>query len=352
MAIEIPPLVTDRLPRPDWSVSGVPVREELTASRLLATLEGLELPAGLLEGLRALAAAGRNVPIFVAADHGLVQVQIEGRRLPLAGAARDAVLVALGSSGQTDTGRSAIASGPGLFRDLATAARIAGIDAQVKEGRAGIPLDAGALADVAEAEHSLPPVPQRALTLLALPILQSGGSADPARDLADAVGASGLFLESHLAQWVRGERSLPQIEEEARRLPLLVRAGQEEAMDQRGSQQLHALQHQAFVLGAQAWPGQSVQIAIERDREHHPEAANTGDPTGVFQAVLTLQLPHLGTLHARVRVMENTVGVQLESTQPDALETQLPVLAAALLARGLSLAQLSTAAPRPAAVSA
>ena len=93
------------------------------------------------------------------------------------------------------------------------------------------------------------------------------------------------------------------------------------------------------------WNGQAFRIQIERDRERNREAANVGDATGLFVATLSLRLANLGQLCARIRVVENTVAVQIESHQPAALGAELPQLASALLARGLKLAQLAAILP-------
>jgi hypothetical protein len=50
-------------------------------------------------------------------------------------------------------------------------------------------------------------------------------------------------------------------------------------------------------------------------------------------------------LCARVRVVQSTVGIRIESEQAAQLRAALPPLAAALAARGMQLAQLSAVSP-------
>jgi hypothetical protein len=87
-----------------------------------------------------------------------------------------------------------------------------------------------------------------------------------------------------------------------------------------------------------------VRLLIERDMERNPQAANLGDASGLFQATLDLELPRLGVLHARVRVMDETVGVRIESGRAAALVPALEALGGALAARGLNVAALELAA--------
>jgi hypothetical protein len=332
MAIAIPALASDRLPNPDWPGTAASMgRYEVPALRLLAALEAASAPASVLDALRSLAAGGVSATLLLAADRAQVQVLLDGRRVTLAGAARDAALVLLGEV-ERGPAPTAVPLAAGRL-DPSLAARVAWVGAQIQESRA----HPGGPDPVAE-QPGPPPEP----VAIGGPLL-----ADPARDdagaaLARGVEGSGLFLEAHLAQWLRGERSLQQIQDEAQRLPAAT-AGAGDAAQARGAAQADALQRQAITVAGQAWPGQAIQIEIERDRERNPEAANAGDDTGLFVATLKMQLPNLGTLGVRIRVMDRTVGVLVTSARSAALADQLPRLASALSARGLTLAQLAAA---------
>jgi hypothetical protein len=335
MAVEISAVIADRHPAPDWSAAGAAARYAMPAARLLAALDAGELPAIVFDGLQRLAAAGLDVAVLVAADRGSVQLMVDGRRQPLAGSARDTVLELLGEAARNEAGATPVldsASAP----DLASAARAALVGAQLRESLEQ-PSEPEALPAAAE------PAPLSAR--IAEPLIGSGPSREGSRVLADAVELSGLFLESHLAQWLRGDRSLDQIKREAERLEAQHAAADGEAGEHRGSMQLDALQRQTISLAGQAWAGQPVRIDIERDRARQRDAANAGDATGLFTARLTMRLPNLGEIQARIRVIDHTVGVQIESHRAEELAAHHPALAAALAARGLHVAQIEATVP-------
>lgn len=333
MAIDIPRLAPDRLPHPEWPPVAAVGRYAVPAQRVLLVLESSGAPAALLDGLRKAAAAGASVDVFLAADRGQVLVQVDGRRLPLAGAARDAVLVLLGETAHA--GSPTAAPLAAALPDVSLAARVASVDAQIQEARQH-PL--AAAAPVLERPPPLASVP------LALPLLVNGASADEgARRLAQAVENSGWFLEHHAAQWVDGARTLEQLDNEVRQLPAALHGGDGAASEARAAAQLDALQRAALALRGQAWPGQDVDVRIEGDR--HRGAGMDADGAEVFEAHLQLQMPRLGNLRVRIRVLEETVGVQIEADRAGPVAAALPQLGSALSARGLTIAGLALRQP-------
>ena len=346
MALEISPLSPDRSARPDWGGAVSMTHYVLPAIRLLAALSLSRTPGSLMEDLRELASQGASVELLVSTDRLLVQVLIGGRRNPLIAAARDAALALLGDQARSALSLAQAPDGAGLGAVLADgsdpslAARAATVGAQVQESRARAAM-AGEIAQHAPRESPGTPI--------GAPLLAGTGANEAGTNLAHAVDASGLFLEAHLAQWLRGERTLRQVREEARALPAGRAGDAGQATEQRSAMQLDALQQQAITLTGQAWAGQPLRIRIERDRERHREAANLGDPTGLFQATLSLHLPRLGKLDVHIRVVEHTVGVRMASERAADLAPRLAPLAAALAARGLTLAELCAVLPQPGA---
>jgi hypothetical protein len=158
---------------------------------------------------------------------------------------------------------------------------------------------------------------------------------------------SGLFFESHIAQWTRGVRTNDELRAE---LVQINRAGApaSEAGAQRVSAQLAALEHGTLALSGPAWPGQSMQLVIERERprrdigDDHAGAADAsaGMPP-VFNATLALQLPHLGRVQVDLRLAGKAVATMLrteQSGQADAgqMAADLEQLAEQFRARGLT----------------
>ena len=338
MAIEIPTLLADRLPRPEWGPSAPIDRYQLSADRLLQVLDTMSIPDSVRSALRSAAQTGANVDILLAGDRGSLQILVAGWRTALVGTARDAVLTLLGEGASLPSGRAGPAAGAltGTLLDASAAARSASVDAQIQESRA---LSPGATSELLESTSEQPAI------VITTPLMDAANDKDASSALARAVDSSGLFLEAHFAQMLRGERSLQQVQGEVRRLPVDAQAEGAQGADRRSVMQLDAMQRQAISLIGQAWAGQPFRIQIERDRERNREAANVGDATGLFVATLSMRLANLGQLCARIRVVENTVGVQIESNQPAALGAQLPQLASALSARGLKLAQLAAILP-------
>lgn len=343
MALEIPSLRGDRLPGPDWGGAQVVERMALGASRLIGALEGLPLAPGVLDGLSAMAEAGADVDLFLAADRASVQLLLDGRRVALAGAARDAVWALLGAPQRPAPAEPAAGQGPSAgYSDPGANARAASIGVQVQQSRGQ-----SATTETSSASEQAVQAP----VALSLPLAAGRGAEALAAALARAVGTSGLFLEAHAAQWARGERPLELLLQEARGLASAPSATVPASADARAAAQLQALQRQALHLVAEAWEGQPVRLQIERDLERNPQAANLGDASGLFQATLSLDLPRLGPIQARVRVLDGTVGVRVEAGRTAAFAPALDALGGALAARGLRVAALELAsAPEGAAV--
>jgi len=336
VALQIPPLGNDGLSHPDWGGAPLPGRLSVAAGRLadtLALLEGAAAPdPAVLEGLRRLGARGAAADLLVAADHRSILLLLDGRRVPLGAAARDAVLALLERRLEPRGAAAPVADAADAARspvDPADAARAAAIQALVGRARSQ---GAGALPRAT--------APAQQAWALQRPLL-AGADPDPAAALAAAVESSGLFLEAHVAQWLDGARTLDQLRDE-QAAPAAGTAG-----EPRAAAQLDALQRQAIALSGEAWSGQPVQWLIERAGGRHRDAPDPGHETGLFQATVRLDLRHLGGLQARIRVVEGTVGVQIEAEHPGSFAAAMPRLADALDARGLQVVALGLEAAAP-----
>jgi hypothetical protein len=319
-------------------------RHSILASRLLDSLDPNSLSEALRQGLRDLSAQGASADLLVSVDRTLVLVLIGGRRNPLVGPARDAALTLLGKDAHTglSVGRPSLAARLGVAFDPVQAARAATVSTQVQESRSHL----------ASGDKPVAESPADSLaTEMDAPLMQGQDLDGVADNLARAVASSGIFLEAHLAQWLRGERSSRQIVQEVNEWPSDLHGEAGELGERRSAVQLDALRRQALTLVGQAWIGQPLRFRIERDLERHREAANLGDATGLFRATLTMHLPRLGMLCVHIRVTEHTLGVRIESERATELVSQLALLARSFAARGLALAELGvvaieTGAPR------
>ncbi|TCJ17959.1 flagellar hook-length control protein FliK [Parasulfuritortus cantonensis] len=153
--------------------------------------------------------------------------------------------------------------------------------------------------------------------------------ASPARllpmRLQQTVKESGLFYESHLGKWVRGELGLETIQREPQarlsqapgpRLDLPDLEGMPEQAARLASRQLHLLEGGPFVWQGQVWPGQVAEWQVgERDQEGAEDAA-AGQK---WHSRLRLTLPRLGTVAADLDVGALGLRVRLRPGQPDTL---------------------------------
>ena len=167
--------------------------------------------------------------------------------------------------------------------------------------------------------------------------------ADLARSLESALGRSGLFYESHLAQWVAGTRSLAELllEPQARLSGQPIRFfadaksnaaialhnnsaddtvtadatfASEEAPDPVHPsavalvrQQLEAFEMRHFSWQGVAWPGQTIAWEALEEAPQEPEEREEPDqPAAAWQTRLRLTLPNLGLITASLRL--NTCG--------------------------------------------
>ncbi len=178
------------------------------------------------------------------------------------------------------------------------------------------------------------------------PLLAAPG-ADPAQvtqltqQLQQSLEGSGLFYESHLEQWSRGERSLDQIRQEPQNRP-----GGEAALAQLLPQQLDTLEQRRLVWQGELWPGQPMQWELVQEKDSGQQRREDGQPAA-WETVLKLELPQLGQVNAsirlqgeqaqlRLRVMDEATAAALQADQSrldDALAAAGTVLGGFLVQR-------------------
>lgn len=221
-----------------------------------------------------------------------------------------------------------------------------------------------------------------------------------AAGLRDALANSGLFYESHQAQWVRGERTTAQLLVEPQNLIMgrrgpegaspggepkpgaEVKPGPESQAAARGAQQvalgsvaeeastpsssvagqvaqsrpagesglniarellplvqqqLHTLETHQMVWIGQVWPGQVMQWEIQGQPEHHPRQQEERQ----WSTDMELALPRLGDVHARFVLDSNGLKLTLHAADTqtvDLFNQALPALKDALTAAEVPLA--------------
>ncbi len=186
------------------------------------------------------------------------------------------------------------------------------------------------------------------------PVWPTTGAAPDSKQLAtglkDALANSGLFYESHQAQWVRGERSTAQllIEPQNQSSPQSdYPAAPDKSATQSAlpiskellplvQQQLHTLETHQLTWTGQIWPEQTMQWEIQGQ----PERQSMQPEDRQWSTEMELALPNLGDVHARL--VYNQGGIRLTLQGADAssvalFNRRLQGLAATLADAGVPL---------------
>ena len=271
-----------------------------------------------------------------------------------------------------------------LARDLGTVANT------VSNPLSNLPQSNVSLSDTARFLGALlekaaqPTGQQTAVTQLAktMPLLAGapGNVADFAQVLRGALTQSGLFYESHQAQWVVGERPLTDLlrepqgrlspgQEQASKIgissqaPVAAEAKSTTPLQQIDTpalakpssttqiahpdtlplvrQQLEALDSRQVMWQGQVWPGQSMDWQIE-ERAAREQGGDAIEQTE-WQTSLRLVLPQLGEISARLILHPQGLRIQLEASESATarlLQEQRSALQQGMKTSGLQLAEI------------
>ena len=244
---------------------------------------------------------------------GMGDATLQGTLLPLSANATALAAGVAAASPLLQSGEQAQAA------DLSPAARLLG---QVLHSAAGAP-------PLATLNPSTPLLPQ--------------GAPDPAQlaqQLQRAVAKSGLFYESHLAEWADGKRALAEMlgEPQARQAP--GTPATDPANAQMINQQLATQESGQLVWQGQLGPNQGMRWAIGREAEDGAGAERDAEPG--WQSSLRLHFALLGDVEASVSLRGTRLHIELQAA-PDAaglLRAATPRLQEALEAAGSELAAL------------
>jgi hypothetical protein len=314
-----------------------------------------QLAADLRAAIGERAAVTLVLPPTAGQGPAAARLEIGARQFALPPALRDALLTALAqfdrAAGSAAT-PAATAASPGALASAAVAAGTApgshaaslaaanasvmadasrawAVAAQTTAAAAGVVGGSGATRQVQRARDDAPAPAARFVQPLFEPVNAMQAVAATSERLRQSVERSGLFFESHVAQWAQGERELSEMRSEALHLSPL--AGGDSAA-QRVAAQVALLQEGALRLAGPAWPGQPCTLTIEREHDSEPGGA-ASEP--VFSARLALDLPQLGPVEVQLRVSGRAVRATVASDHAPQLAPALTLLADQLSARGL-----------------
>lgn len=159
-----------------------------------------------------------------------------------------------------------------------------------------------------------------------------------AQKLNDTISKSGLFYESHVTEWVKGERPLADLmrEPQMQHMQQLQRLAQQsgESLARLGpggpdltpaqmvNQQLHTQEQGRVQWNGEAWPGQQMQWEVKREQRDgsRQQQADEGQEQ-IWRSGVRFRLPMLGKVAATVTMVGDQVHVQLQTDTDDAAAT-------------------------------
>ena len=180
--------------------------------------------------------------------------------------------------------------------------------------------------------------------------------------LQQSLNHSGLFYESHQAQWIAGTRSTPQLMQEPQNMLRMqtalpstpqpaqapLPAGGEsntrmsvipDHLQPLVQQQMQALENKQVVWMGQAWQGQDMRWEV---REEDARSGKDGDDQKQWTTELHLDLPKLGDVTARLSMSGNAVSLKFEVADDQTartMEAASAQLVASLTAHGVPVLQ-------------
>lgn len=173
--------------------------------------------------------------------------------------------------------------------------------------------------------------------LLAAPGLDAG---QIAAALQQGMEKSGLFYESHVAEWAQGARAQAELAAEPQARGMAPPT--DPATAQLINLQLNAHEQARVAWQGQLWPGQDLHWEIERDAPERDGHADDAVP-GNWQSSLRLRFGQLGEVAAKVVLSGGQLHIRLDA--PDAARAALEAgrgrLADALDAAGAPLSTLA-----------
>jgi len=223
---------------------------------------------------------------------------------------------------------------------------------------------ARAIASALASAYTTPGVP---VTINGKTPLSAGGPPDTGKlsqGLQRALGDSGLFYESHVAEWAEGKRSLQDLQREPQmqRHAAAQGAGQSQAdaiakalggpdlsAAQMINQQLHTHEQGKVMWQGEAWPGQQMQWLVEREQgeaggKGGRGEGRDGEDDPVWRSGVRFRFPMLGKVAANVTLVGDQVHISVQSGSEDSaatLRAWAGALQQAMDAAGAPLASLA-----------
>ncbi|MDE2389018.1 MAG: flagellar hook-length control protein FliK, partial [Betaproteobacteria bacterium] len=172
--------------------------------------------------------------------------------------------------------------------------------------------------------------------------------------LQKAIVQSGLFYESHQAQWIHGKNTLENLQQEPQGKLMFVTADLSTTKAAAATltpempvhaqtiplvqQQLTTLETGHLLWRGEAWPGQSMEWDIYEGSQENNAGENDLDQAAQWRTRLRLTMPELGDITATIALNATGINIQLNAARSETASllksNQLP-LAGSLQSAGL-----------------
>ncbi|MCD4483142.1 flagellar hook-length control protein FliK [Chromobacterium vaccinii] len=179
--------------------------------------------------------------------------------------------------------------------------------------------------------------------------------AQVAKQLQQDVKQSGLFYESHLKDFSNGQHPLEHLKLEPQAklsVPLHILDDDQKSsqlkpqMQELGSlvqRQLDGLENRTMQFQGLAWPGQPMQLQIEQEKAENERQGSGEEEIPVWNTSLSLELPSLGGMGVRLRMVGQSVQVMFSADEGETgqmIQRNAARLQSGMAAAGLNLASL------------
>lgn len=209
---------------------------------------------------------------------------------------------------------------------------------------------ARAISTVLSQAESVPGTPLSLIGKTSLMATPGTNPSQVAQNLRDAVGSSGLFYESHVAEWADGKRPLASLLLEPQMQKTLqgevIKNGTDLAAAQLINLQLHTHEQARVQWQGEAWPGQKMQWDITRDGPEGGQHGGQDEDATAWRSSVRFQFPLLGDLSAQVVLQGGKVQIQMQAGSEASAETlrqHAARLEASMAASGWPLSSLTIA---------
>ncbi|NHZ92014.1 flagellar hook-length control protein FliK [Massilia sp. CCM 8733] len=175
-------------------------------------------------------------------------------------------------------------------------------------------------------------------------------AAELARKLEQTISGSGVFYESHVAEWADGKRPLSELQREPQMQQGMSTPGAKpgSAAAELASAQLINLQLTTHEQARVSWqgqlaPGQDLQWEIHKDAPEQRGRGAGEDSAPVWRSGMRLRFPLLGEIEATIVTTGDKVHIELRTASEgtgEALRARAGELTSALDVSGTALASL------------